>query len=534
MNKILTILITVLTALNLQAADVDSLFTRWESLTGSRRVRTGNELLELGYRDGIIPEKYTYGRSQAIESEARIYDMMSCWYFANDKFDEALSVALMALPLCEKCDDETLLGDCINNIGIIYQRKGMFGQAITYMERVYRLDLKSKNKSGMSSTMNNLATLYLATGQAETALGYVLPAIDIERESGDRQRLAIRLGLASDIWLEMGYSEKALSCVEEAYQLDSQDKREGKAAIRLSQKAAVLIARGEDIEAEKCILQAIPILERKNNVTSLAICYNQLGQLYYKSELYKQAEKTYRQASEYALKSGSDYVRKKALSGLWLCQKHLGKLSDALETLEEYTQLSEKISEDRADSAVENFRVRYETKEKEDDLIREQEMSKTRFAIMMCLGVFCIMLAILLALSWRMLIIRRRQARILTKNDEVKSKLLSLVPTIKDKPEAAQLKEIVNDIETMDDVPKMTGRELEVIRLCCEGRTSKEIAGRLNVSVRTIDTHKSNIFKKLNISSTVELVRYAAKAGLYTPNVSGNEDTPDSSKQPNS
>lgn len=166
MNKILTILITVLTALNLQAADVDSLFTRWESLTGSRRVRTGNELLELGYKEGIIPEKHTYGRSQAIESEARIYDMMSCWYFANDKFDEALSVALMALPLCEKCDDETLLGDCINNIGIIYQRKGMFGQAITYMERVYRLDLKSKNKSGMSSTMNNLATLYLATGQA--------------------------------------------------------------------------------------------------------------------------------------------------------------------------------------------------------------------------------------------------------------------------------------------------------------------------------------------------------------------------------
>lgn len=57
MNKILTILITVLTAFNLQAADVDSLFTRWESLTGSRRVRTGNELLELGYKEGIIPEK---------------------------------------------------------------------------------------------------------------------------------------------------------------------------------------------------------------------------------------------------------------------------------------------------------------------------------------------------------------------------------------------------------------------------------------------------------------------------------------------
>ena len=57
-------------------------------------------------------------------------------------------------------------------------------------------------------------------------------------------------------------------------------------------------------------------------------------------------------------------MKKKSLSGLWLCQKYLGKLEDALHTLEEYTQLTEKIADDRADSAVEDFRVRYETKEK--------------------------------------------------------------------------------------------------------------------------------------------------------------------------
>lgn len=127
---------------------------------------------------------------------------------------------------------------------------------------------------------------------------------------------------------------------------------------RLSQKAAVLIAIEEYIEAEKCLNEAIPILETKHDITSLAICYNQLGHLYYKEALYKFAEKTYRAAYEQASKAGSDYVKKKALSGLWLCQKHLGKLNDALHTLEEYTQLSEKIADDRADSAVENFRVR--------------------------------------------------------------------------------------------------------------------------------------------------------------------------------
>ena len=125
-----------------------------------------NELLEKGTEEGLLMGKYTYGRNQAIESEARIYDMMSCYYYIKNQFDDALSMALMALPLCEKSNDDNLLADCINNIGILYQRKGLFGQAINYMERVYKLDLKAKDKQGMSSTMNNLATLYLATGQA--------------------------------------------------------------------------------------------------------------------------------------------------------------------------------------------------------------------------------------------------------------------------------------------------------------------------------------------------------------------------------
>ena len=518
MKKAITLIfLTVLSVLNLSAAEIDSLFSRWEESTGIHRIRLGNELLSFGYDEGLVSEKKSYGRNQSIESEARIYDMMSYYFYINDKLDDALSTALIALPLCEKSGDEQLLGNCINNIGVFYQRKGLFGQAITYMERVYNLDLKSKDKSGMSSTMNNLATLYLATGQPETALSYVLPAIEMERELGDRERLAIRLGLASDIWLEMGQIEKARSCVDEAYKLDHEDKREGNAAIRLSQKASVLIALGEDIEAEKCLIEAIPILEKKNNITSIAICYNQLGQLYYKEELYKLAERTYRQAYEHASKAGSDYVKKKSLRGLWLCQKCLGKLEDALHTLEEYTQLTEKIADDRADSAVEDFRVRYETKEKEDKLIREQEMSKVKLVVVICLSVFSLLLCVLLALSYRMLRIRRRQAKILTKNQEVKNKLLSLVPAISDNTKSEILKEIVDNIETMDDVPKMTSRELEIVKLCCEGLTSKEIARKLNVSVRTIDTHKSNIFKKLSISSTLELVKYAVKAGIYTP-----------------
>jgi DNA-binding NarL/FixJ family response regulator len=57
-------------------------------------------------------------------------------------------------------------------------------------------------------------------------------------------------------------------------------------------------------------------------------------------------------------------------------------------------------------------------------------------------------------------------------------------------------------------------RELEVIKLCGEGLLSKEIASQLNLSPRTIENYKNNIFKKLGINNTVELVRYAFREGI--------------------
>jgi DNA-binding NarL/FixJ family response regulator len=52
-------------------------------------------------------------------------------------------------------------------------------------------------------------------------------------------------------------------------------------------------------------------------------------------------------------------------------------------------------------------------------------------------------------------------------------------------------------------------REMDVMRLCCEGFLSKEIADKLDISPRTVDNHKRNIFHKLGINNSLELVKYA-------------------------
>ena len=60
----------------------------------------------------------------------------------------------------------------------------------------------------------------------------------------------------------------------------------------------------------------------------------------------------------------------------------------------------------------------------------------------------------------------------------------------------------------------LTPREQQVMRLIAEGRSTKQIAERLFISPKTVENHRSNIMGKLELHSTMELVRYAARLGL--------------------
>ena len=63
-------------------------------------------------------------------------------------------------------------------------------------------------------------------------------------------------------------------------------------------------------------------------------------------------------------------------------------------------------------------------------------------------------------------------------------------------------------------VAELTPREREVLQLIAEGRSTKETAARLNVSIKTVESHRRNIMEKLNIHSTAELTKYAIRTGL--------------------
>ncbi len=60
----------------------------------------------------------------------------------------------------------------------------------------------------------------------------------------------------------------------------------------------------------------------------------------------------------------------------------------------------------------------------------------------------------------------------------------------------------------------LTPREQQITRLLAEGLSSKDIADQLFISPKTVENHRSNIMNKLDLHSTMELVRYAAKLGI--------------------
>src|SRR5207302_7189810 len=67
----------------------------------------------------------------------------------------------------------------------------------------------------------------------------------------------------------------------------------------------------------------------------------------------------------------------------------------------------------------------------------------------------------------------------------------------------------MQDREIEDSYELLTTREREVLQLLAEGKTNKEVATILNLSLYTVETHRGNILQKLNLHSGAELILYA-------------------------
>ncbi|MDP6045766.1 MAG: response regulator transcription factor [Phycisphaerae bacterium] len=76
------------------------------------------------------------------------------------------------------------------------------------------------------------------------------------------------------------------------------------------------------------------------------------------------------------------------------------------------------------------------------------------------------------------------------------------------------LEQITNDSE--DPYERLTNRERQVFQLIAEGQTNRNIAEKLELSIKTVDTHRMRLMNKLDIHDQISLVKYALRRGIVT------------------
>lgn len=69
----------------------------------------------------------------------------------------------------------------------------------------------------------------------------------------------------------------------------------------------------------------------------------------------------------------------------------------------------------------------------------------------------------------------------------------------------------------VDRYDRLTDREREVLQLIAEGRTSREMASRLHVTVKTVEAHRAHLMDKLGLHTIADLTRYALRKGMIGP-----------------
>jgi DNA-binding CsgD family transcriptional regulator len=62
----------------------------------------------------------------------------------------------------------------------------------------------------------------------------------------------------------------------------------------------------------------------------------------------------------------------------------------------------------------------------------------------------------------------------------------------------------------------LSSREREILRLVAEGKTSREIAEKLSISPKTVDTYRSRLMRKIGVKNLVDLVKFAIRHGLIS------------------
>ena len=439
--------------------------------------------------------------SEALQKASGLYQ--------ENRYQEAVETLSEELPAIREAKDDQLLGETLSLLASSYFRLGIFDKAIASQKECYKLDVASRDSAAISYSLNNLAAMYMATSDYKMAEKLIREAIEIEEGLGESAALAVRYGMAADILVNRKKFEEAESFARKALSLDEAAGREEQTAFRKSQLSEALLEQGKLAEASELLKDAYAVFDRTKNKNSLTICRYQQGLIARKEGFENLAANYLREARGLSIEIGNKYLQKKITQEL----SSLLRTSDPAEAnryMQEYAALTDSIFKEKTAEELNDFKIKQEVKQKEQEIASKEQEVEGLKSIRLLLAIIAALLALALVLVIWIATVRKKNIRILRQALEIKEKILQIheeETTLEVKHE--KMSAVIKDLSKMagNSTDTLTKRELQVAELCCQGLISKEIADKLGLSTRTVETHKNNIFRKLGIHTTEQLIQ---------------------------
>lgn len=372
-------------------------------------VASANNLLLSFAEEGLTDEVITLRDAAPRDSVVMIAAYWTAeYYYAADRYPESIRFAEMSAPLAEKMlaenDDKTnrdlseLLSDTYHLIGLCYYRLADFDRAAAAFNKTYQIDKSAGDPSRLSSTLNSIAGVYVANRQPELAERYILEAISVNSAVDEPLRMATLLGTAAEVYHLMGDEQNALMYSKQALEIAEQQNKT-KQGKHLSQMAAAYIGLGQNAEAVKSLQRAIPLLRETGSHHSMAICYRQLGDVYFAEKDMQQAAQHYQAAADMFREQGDMYGEMNAVKGLYNALRG-EQPQEAMSALERYNILKDSVYTSETTNAINRYNAEY-ARDSAERTQQQENDTMSLYVINSIIGLL-LLLSLIAFFIWRM------------------------------------------------------------------------------------------------------------------------------------
>lgn len=402
----------------------------------------------------------------------------------------ALSARYLEDAISEIHPDSLLCySDTYNGLTSAYFHLDNFEKALEYGKKALEIDEKLKVPENISQSYTFLAAIFAKMQMWHDAEEYQLKSLTIEQNLNRERTYAARLAVLGEIYVAQDKYQDALKVTQKALDIDNEANRHEIVAIRKSQLGNVYMRMGDKDKALLCFQESVDSLRYYNQNSSLCITLLQLAEVQSSTGKYQQAEASLNEC----LNVSSQIGQRRSIQQAYWQLAQLYKTYNPQKATDYYilaASLRDTLYNETISKQISEFKVQFETKEIEQkNTILQHTIQRQQLIIIICISLIVFALFVFLLV---------RRVRNLRKNIE---------------DTEAKAVEIIQQSTTNVDIP-LSEREMDVVRACCQGKLSKEIADQLYISKRTVDNHKTAIYQKLGVKNNTELIIYAVKHNL--------------------